>query len=97
MARKVVWPAEALQDIQEITDYISKHSGFYAVAVVRKIVDLTRQMAVAEVPELAGCAGDGPTYAEALANVEVVIDEWISTARDLGRDIPQPRGRLMFA
>jgi len=52
---------------------------------------------VAEVPELPGCAGDGPTYADALANVEVVIDEWIATAVELGRDIPQPRGRLMFA
>ncbi|WP_337177383.1 type II toxin-antitoxin system HicB family antitoxin [Paludisphaera sp.] len=52
---------------------------------------------VAEVPELAGCAADGATYAEALANVEVVVREWIETARELGRPIPEPRGRLMFA
>lgn len=52
---------------------------------------------VAEVPELAGCAADGSTYAEALANVEVVIREWIETARDLNRPFPQPRGRLVFA
>jgi len=52
---------------------------------------------IAEVPELAGCAADGPTRQEALANVEIVIDEWIETARDLGREIPQPKGRLLFA
>jgi predicted RNase H-like HicB family nuclease len=52
---------------------------------------------VAEVPELPGCAADGSTYAETVANVEVVIDEWISTAIELGREIPEPKGRLMFA
>lgn len=52
---------------------------------------------IAEVPELPGCAADGETYQEALANVEVVIREWIETARDLGRPIPEPRGRLMHA
>lgn len=52
---------------------------------------------IAEVPELPGCAADGATYGEALANVEVVIRQWIETARELGRPIPEPRGRLMFA
>jgi predicted RNase H-like HicB family nuclease len=52
---------------------------------------------IAEVPELPGCAADGETYEEALANVQVIIEEWIETAKDLGRPIPQPRGRLMFA
>jgi predicted RNase H-like HicB family nuclease len=52
---------------------------------------------IAEVPELPGCAADGATYAEAVANVEVVIAEWIETARELGRPIPRPRGRLLFA
>jgi predicted RNase H-like HicB family nuclease len=55
------------------------------------------QSFIAEVPELAGCAADGPTYREALASVEVVIDEWIETANALGRPIPEPRGRLLFA
>jgi len=55
------------------------------------------QAFIAEVPELPGCAGDGKTYREALANVEVVIDEWIETATELGRPIPQPKGRLVFA
>jgi len=50
-----------------------------------------------EVPELPGCMADGKTYEEALANVQVIITEWIETAKDLGRPIPQPRGRLMFA
>jgi predicted RNase H-like HicB family nuclease len=52
---------------------------------------------IAEVPELPGCAADGATYEEALKNVELVIAEWIETARDLGRGIPQPRGRLAYA
>ena len=52
---------------------------------------------VAEVPELPGCMADGATYQEALANVEVVIQEWIETARELGHPIPKPKGRLMYA
>jgi predicted RNase H-like HicB family nuclease len=52
---------------------------------------------IAEVPELAGCMADGATYQEALANVEIIIQEWIETARDLGRIIPEPKGRLVFA
>jgi len=52
---------------------------------------------VAEVPELAGCMADGTTYQEAVANAEVVIREWIETARELGRTVPQPKGRLMYA
>lgn len=52
---------------------------------------------IAEVPELAGCMADGPTAKEALHNVEQVIQEWIETAKELGRDIPEPKGRLMFA
>lgn len=52
---------------------------------------------IAEAPELPGCAADGPTYAQALANVDVIIREWIETARELGRAIPEPKGRLMYA
>lgn len=52
---------------------------------------------IAEVPELPGCAADGATYQEALKNVETIISEWIETARELGRSIPEPRGRLVFA
>jgi predicted RNase H-like HicB family nuclease len=52
---------------------------------------------IAEVPELQGCAADGETYEKALANVQVIIAEWIDTAKELGRPIPEPRGRLMFA
>ena len=55
------------------------------------------QAFIAEVPELAGCAADGKTYQEALGNIEVVIKEWIETAKELGRPIPKPKGRLMFA
>ena len=52
---------------------------------------------IAEVPELPGCMADGESYQEALANAETVIDEWIDTARAVGREIPEPRGRLAFA
>jgi len=52
---------------------------------------------IAEVPELPGCASDGKTYQEALANVEVIIREWIETAKKEGRSIPTPKGRLVFA
>ena len=52
---------------------------------------------VAEVPELPGCAADGSTYQQALSNAEVVIGEWLETAKELERPIPQPKGRLMFA
>ena len=55
------------------------------------------QAFIAEVPELAGCAADGATYQEALTNVEIVIREWMQTAQELGRPIPAPRGRLMYA
>jgi predicted RNase H-like HicB family nuclease len=55
------------------------------------------QAFIAEVPELPGCAADGATYQEALTEVEVVIGEWIETARELGRPIPTPRGRLLYA
>jgi predicted RNase H-like HicB family nuclease len=55
------------------------------------------QAFIAEVPELSGCAADGATYQEAVANVEVVIREWIETAQELGRPIPAPRGRPLHA
>ena len=52
---------------------------------------------IAEVPELPGCMADGKTYQEALKNAEITISEWIDTAEELGRQIPRPRGRLMYA
>ena len=55
------------------------------------------QAYLVEVPELAGCMADGPTYRDAVSNAEVIIAEWIETARELGRPIPQPRGKLMYA
>jgi predicted RNase H-like HicB family nuclease len=52
---------------------------------------------IAEVPELPGCAADGLTRQAALKNVDIVINEWIETAKSLGRAIPEPKGRLVFA
>jgi len=55
------------------------------------------QAFIAEVPELPGCASDGKTYQQALASLEVIIREWIETAKEQGRSIPAPKGRLVFA
>ena len=55
------------------------------------------QAYIAEVPELSGCAADGKTYKEALTNVEGIIQEWIETAKELKRSIPEPKGRLLYA
>jgi predicted RNase H-like HicB family nuclease len=52
---------------------------------------------VAEVPELPGCMADGKTYHEAISNAEQIIQEWIETAKEIGRPIPQPKGRLVYA
>jgi predicted RNase H-like HicB family nuclease len=63
------------------------------------IIDWSEEDAafIAEVPELPGCAADGPTRQAALKNADLVIKEWIETALELGRPIPQPKGRLAFA
>ena len=50
-----------------------------------------------EIAELRGCAADGPSFQEAVSNAEVVIREWIETAHELGRHVPEPRGRLIYA
>lgn len=55
------------------------------------------QAFIAEVPELAGCMADGSSYQEAVKNAEQVIAEWIETAIVLGRYVPEPKGRLLYA
>jgi predicted RNase H-like HicB family nuclease len=55
------------------------------------------QSFIVEVPELPGCMADGASYGQAVANVQVIIEEWIETSRELGRPVPEPRGRLMYA
>lgn len=52
---------------------------------------------IVEVPELSGCISDGATYQEAVANAEIIIQEWIETAKELNRPIPEPKGRLIYA
>ena len=52
---------------------------------------------IAEVPELPGCVSDGKTHEEVLKNIKIVIDEWIETAKSIGRSVPEPKGRLLFA
>ncbi|MXY22543.1 MAG: type II toxin-antitoxin system HicB family antitoxin [Dehalococcoidia bacterium] len=52
---------------------------------------------IAEVPDLPGCVADGPTYEDALAMIQEVMDIWIKTQKEMGHPIPEPKGRLMFA
>ncbi|MGB3585608.1 MAG: type II toxin-antitoxin system HicB family antitoxin [Tunicatimonas sp.] len=52
---------------------------------------------IAEVPELSGCMADGATYEDTIDNVQVVMSEWIETAQEKGWDIPEPKGKLMYA
>lgn len=52
---------------------------------------------IVDVPELPGCMADGATAEEALENAETVISEWLETAETLGREIPVPKGRLVYA
>jgi predicted RNase H-like HicB family nuclease len=51
---------------------------------------------IVEVPELPGCMADGKTYQDAVANAEIIIQEWIETAKTIGRSIPEPKGKLMY-
>jgi predicted RNase H-like HicB family nuclease len=55
------------------------------------------QRFIVEVPELPGCIADGATYQDAVNNTEIIIAEWLETAQSLGRVIPEPAGRLMYA
>ena len=55
------------------------------------------QTFVVEVPELPGCMADGETYEQAVSNAQQIIEEWIETAREMGRAVPEPKGRLMYA
>ena len=55
------------------------------------------QSFIAEVPELPGCMADGSSRQEALKNIEQIIGEWLDTAKEIGRPIPKPKGRLIFA
>jgi predicted RNase H-like HicB family nuclease len=55
------------------------------------------QAFIAEVPELPGCFADGETKQAVVTNIEIVIQEWLDTAKELDREIPVPKGRLLFA
>lgn len=55
------------------------------------------QAYIAEVPELPGCMSDGETYEEALKNMQIIISKWVAIAKELGRKIPEPKGKLMYA
>ena len=55
------------------------------------------QAYIAEAPELPGCAADGASRQEALTNLAVVMREWVETATELKRPVPQPREQRMAA
>ena len=75
---------------------LGSHGGVLRYTIVISWSEPDRAF-IAAVPELAGCAADGATYQEALAVAEVVIAEWVETAKELGRPVPDPRGRLLYA
>jgi predicted RNase H-like HicB family nuclease len=52
---------------------------------------------VVDVPELPGCMAHGATRQSAIKSAEDAIKFWIKTAKDDGKEIPQPRGRLLVA
>lgn len=52
---------------------------------------------IVEVPELPGCMADGETVEKAVANAEIVIGEWIEVAKERGQEVPEPKGRLLYA
>jgi len=54
------------------------------------------QAYIAEAPELPGCMADGSSYKEVLENITQIIEEWIKTAKELGRKIPEPKSRLIY-
>lgn len=55
------------------------------------------QMFIVEVPELPGCMADGTTIADAIANSEIIIQEWLEVAADRGQVIPEPMGRIEYS
>jgi len=52
---------------------------------------------VVDVPELPGCMAHGSTKVKAMKNAETAIALWLKTAKKDGIDIPEPKGRLLFA
>lgn len=54
-------------------------------------------MKMTKVPELARCVADGKSYPEVITNIEIIIQEWIETAKSLGKSPPEPEGKLAYA
>ncbi|MCD6013456.1 MAG: hypothetical protein K0Q79_3318 [Flavipsychrobacter sp.] len=52
---------------------------------------------IAEIPELSGCLAHGTTQDEALHEVNIVAKQWLELAKEKGWEIPEPKGRLLFA
>lgn len=52
---------------------------------------------IVEVFKLSDCMTYGNTAEEVFKNVEIVISEWIETVKEIGREMPKAKGKLMFA
>lgn len=88
------WSVTTSIDQHHNYSFEMQESNLYPVLLFWSAEDATF---IAEVPDLPGCLADGATQAEALSNVAIIIDEWLTTARELGRPIPAPRQRLQLA
>jgi predicted RNase H-like HicB family nuclease len=73
---------------------MAKHLNKYEVIIYWSADD---KSFIAEVPELPGCMADGATQNEALDNAQIIMQEWVDTAKSLGRTIPKPKGKLVYA
>ena len=93
-AADIEWRFRRQHSILGIEAVAERMSSKYEIIIYWNEKDMAF---VAEVPELPGCMNDGRTYQEAIANVEIVIQQWIETAKELGRTIRVPWGRLLYA
>jgi predicted RNase H-like HicB family nuclease len=63
-------------------------SDTYSVIIIWSDED---EAFIVTVPELPGCRAHGETKSEALAEAQIAIENWMDTARELGREIPAPK------
>ncbi len=48
---------------------------------------------IADVPDLKPCSAHGDTPAEAVGEIQIAIELWLETAKEVGLPIPEPRYR----
>jgi len=103
MAFKIIWSPRAVSNLEEICDYISRDSEYYAALFAKKVVKLIKEIpgfpkSGRIVPELPGCMAHGSTQTDALENINEAMKLWIDVSREHGDTIPEPRcHRLVYA